>query len=102
VPGERANDRGGPTSRAEVPGVQLQQQPGTEAAHCAKGPVALQAKNSGTDTTDTRDQSGTNAAGTYGLLLSDHTCRKPFGLRTVIEIVRTESQTFRIYYARSA
>ena len=49
-------------------GVQLQQQQGTKAAHCAQGPVALQAENSGTDTTDTRDQSGTNAEGTYGLL----------------------------------
>ena len=35
---------------------------------CAKGLVALQAENSGTDATDTRNQSGTNAEGTDGLL----------------------------------
>jgi hypothetical protein len=65
---ERGQERGGSTSRAEVLGVQLQSQQGTEAAHCAKGPAALQAENSGTDATDTRDQSGTDAEGTYGLL----------------------------------
>ena len=65
---ERGQERGGSTSRAEVLGVQLQSQQGTEAAHCAKGPAALQAENSGTDATDTRDQFGTDAEGTYGLL----------------------------------
>jgi len=65
---KRGKECGGSTSRAEVPGVQLQQQQRTEAAHCAKGPVALQAENSGTDETDTRDQSGADAEGTYGLL----------------------------------
>ena len=65
---KRGQECGGSTSRAEVPGVQLQQQQRTEAAHCAKGPVALQAENSGTDATDARNQSGTNAEGTDGLL----------------------------------
>jgi RNA-directed DNA polymerase len=37
-------------------------------AHCAEGPVALQAENPGTDATDARNQSGTNAEGTDGLL----------------------------------
>ena len=66
--GERGQECGGSTSRAEVLGVQLQQQQGTETAHRAEGPVALQAENPGTDATDTRDQSGANAEGTDGLL----------------------------------
>ena len=51
--GERCS---GSTSRAEVPGVQLQPPQGREAAYRAEGPVALQAENSRTDATDTRDQ----------------------------------------------
>ena len=51
-----------------VLGVQLQQQQRTEAAHRAEGHVALQAENPGTDATDERNQSGTNAEGTNGLL----------------------------------
>ena len=66
--GKRDQECGGSTSRAEVLGVPLQQQQGTEAAHRAEGPVALQAENPGTDATDARNQSGTNAEGTDGLL----------------------------------
>src|SRR5229473_6376443 len=65
--GERGQECSGSTSRADVLGVQLQQQQGTEAAHRAEGPVALQAENPGTDATDARNQSGTNAEGTNGL-----------------------------------
>jgi len=39
-----------------------------ETAYRAEGLVALQAENWGTDATDTRNQSGTNAEGTDGLL----------------------------------
>ena len=66
--GERGQECSGSTSRAEVLGVQLQQEQGTEKAHRAEGPVALQAENPGTDATDARNQSGTNAEGTDGLL----------------------------------
>jgi hypothetical protein len=54
--------------QAEVPRLQLQQQQGTQAAHRAEGLVARQAEDSGADATDTRDQSGTDAEGTCGLL----------------------------------
>jgi len=66
--GERGQECSGSTSRAEVLGVQFQQQQGTETAYRAEGPVALQAENPGTDATDARNQSGTNAEGTDGLL----------------------------------
>jgi hypothetical protein len=49
-------------------GVPLQQQQGTQAAYRAKDPVARQAENPGTDATAMRDQSGTDAEGTDGLL----------------------------------
>src|SRR5258707_4990 len=66
--GERGQECSGSTSRADVLWVQLQQQQGTEAAHRAESPVALQAENPGTDATDARNQTGTNAEGTDGLL----------------------------------
>jgi hypothetical protein len=66
--GERGQECSGSTSRAEVLGVQFQQQQGTETAYRAEGPVALQAENPGTDATDARHQSGTNAERTDGLL----------------------------------
>src|ERR1039457_1422155 len=67
--GERGQECGGSTSRAEVPRVQLQQQQRAKTANLTEGPVALQAGNSGTDATDKRDQSGTNDEGTCGGLL---------------------------------
>ena len=50
------------------PRVQLQQQQRPEAAHYAKGLVALPAEDSRIGAADTRDQSGADAEGTYGLL----------------------------------
>ena len=63
----RGEERGSSTSRAEVLGVQLQQQQGTETAHLAEGFVALQAEDPRADATDARNPSGTNAEGTRGL-----------------------------------
>jgi hypothetical protein len=51
--------------RSEAPKASQQ---GTETAHRAEGPVALQAENPGTDATDARHPSGTNAEGTDSLL----------------------------------
>src|SRR5882762_4420389 len=61
----------GPEGSAEQtrePWVQLQQQQRAETAHRAEGFVALQAEDSGSDATDARNQSSTNAEGTDGLL----------------------------------
>jgi hypothetical protein len=58
---------GGSTGRAEVPWVQLQPQQGTEAAHRAEGPAALQAEDPGADAMDTRNQPGTDDEGTRSL-----------------------------------
>jgi hypothetical protein len=66
--GERGQECSGSTSRAEVLGVQLQPKQGTETAHRAEGPVALQAESPGTDATDTRNQCGADDEGTCGLL----------------------------------
>ncbi len=66
--GERIEECGGATREAEVPGVQLQQQQGTETAHLAKGPVAQQAENPRTYATDPGDQPGTDDERTCGLL----------------------------------
>ena len=49
-------------------GFSFSNQQGTETAHGAKGLVALQAENSGTDATDARDQLGTGDKGTRSLL----------------------------------
>jgi hypothetical protein len=46
----------------------FQQQQRAEAAHLAESFVALQTKDPRADATDTRNQSGTNAEGTDGLL----------------------------------
>src|SRR5260221_10353739 len=54
--GERGEECGGPTGRTEVLGVQLQSQQGTQTAHCAEGPAALQAEDPGADETDTRSE----------------------------------------------
>src|SRR3979490_3234171 len=53
--------------RSNLPREKLQPPQGTETAHRAEGPAALQAEDPGTDATDARNQSGTNAEGTDGL-----------------------------------
>ncbi len=65
--GQRIQERGGTASGAEVSGLQHQQREGAEAAHCAQGPAAMQAEDTGADATDTGNQSGADDERTHQL-----------------------------------
>ena len=58
--GERAEECGGTTAGAEVPGLQLYRRERTETAHRAEGAAPVQAENTGTDATDAGHQHGTD------------------------------------------